>query len=187
MADSDDVAQLKVEWDALFARTLALGRTQGQQRASEVLRSAMDHLSLSSVTQATGVAVTPVASAPSAQTVHSPQGRKKLMSGRAASGSVRTLVDEILGSSPVPLTPRKIGTIGLDRGQHLKDSSIRMALQTLRDIKRARQVGNGEWETMRPASGASGAGGLVSPQEGGSSVHAEHAAETAAALKDLLR
>lgn len=184
MADSDDVAQLKAEWDVLFARTLALGRTQGQQRASEVLRSAMDHLSLPSVTQATDVAVTSVASAPSAQAVHSPQGRKKLMSGRAASGSVRTLVDEILGSSPVPLTPRKIGTIGLDRGQHLKDSSIRMALQTLRDIKRAHQVGNGEWEAMRPASGGSG---LVALQDGGSSVHAEHAAETAAALKDLLR
>lgn len=152
MSDTDDMRQLKEDWDALFGRILSLGRVQGQAEATAVLKEAMARLVGGAALEGASLVAQPTASQPvlhgdtSASFVYQP--RSRVQSQRAAVGSVQRSVDDIMTKSPVPLTPLKIVSIGLERGISLKDSSVRMALITLREKRRVQQLGSGEWVSI---------------------------------------
>lgn len=68
--------------------------------------------------------------------------------GRAAPGSVQAAVREILTDSKDAIGPNGIVDLAKARGLDLRESSVRMALQTLRDRGVAEQVRRGRWKLI---------------------------------------
>jgi hypothetical protein len=74
---------------------------------------------------------------------------------RATQGSVQQAVQSILSRSPVPLGPLAIVKLARKQGQVLKESSVRMALHSLRDKGRAERADRqGKGQSTRHRSGA---------------------------------
>ena len=137
MQDHPDVQALRGEWANLFERVLACGAQTGAMAALDgLVQSAKARIGAPVQESNTFVSSPSRAGAPTFQ---------KHEGQRAPSGSVRRVIRSTLEKS-LPLRVHQIieDAARTGRGQ-LKDTSVRMALQTMRKNGEAQQNDTGEW------------------------------------------
>lgn len=162
MCDNSHVSGVRLMDDALRARVIALfeevfeaGRAS-ERRAKEAIlteiAAAVARAQQGSVEPETAVVSTP---APASSTA--PVASVAYPNKRAEPGAVLRKTEHYLGLANAPISPLALVKMAQSRGDILNPSSVRMALQTLADKRKARTVGHGQYELAReqPKSGAS--------------------------------
>ena len=145
MSDLSSLDVLKAEWLALFDRVLAHGRRAGRTDALATLLA-------NAQAQMDAVEISPGRTdlEPSSRRSKQPNVSAKREGKRAPSGSIQREVQAILAKSLVPLRVQQIMDAAGD-GSPLKDTSVRMALMTLRKNGKVRQNDIAEW-SLTPRS-----------------------------------
>lgn len=143
--DGPDKARLRQQFNAMFDAVFDAGRLAERNATSSVLRDVLAKLGQN----ADRVDVPEPRHTEDAAGPAVPIQNRARRGKRAPSGSVRQSVRSILRDSPVPLGPFAVVEIAKDRGEALKQSSVRMALIGLSQSGEAIQVGRGEWRYVR--------------------------------------
>ena len=142
-----DVSVLRERWSALFDDVLEAGREEERQATQTLiadLRSLLER-----------VQPPPTPSPHSAQPTASQTevAQNKLYPlRRARPGVVLDAVERYLGAANGPIGPLEVVRMAKADGVILNASSVRMALQTLRNKGAVRQIGRGDWESVRQSA-----------------------------------
>lgn len=163
MTENPEIAALRGQWNALFDEVLQAGVSLGQSAATTILQETLQRLGVK------GVVMAPVAitRAPEPDAPLAPPPRRRTIPERAPAGFVQSTVQGILERTTEPLTPTAVRNLAAQQGHALKDSSVRMALFTLRDQGKAQTVDGGAWLTAAPEAALSPAQAAPEPGEDG--------------------
>lgn len=147
-----NLSALRERWMTLFEDTLQAGR-EAERQATQSLVA--DMRSLLERAQAPTAPLQPSAKPMDARQTN-PAQAKSYPSERARPGSVLTAVARYVDAMNAPVGPLAIVRMAESDGVSLNASSVRMALQTLRDRGQIRQIGRGDWEAVRQSSHVAG-------------------------------
>lgn len=147
-----DHLALRERWMALFEDTLQAGR-EAEREATQSLVADMR-----SLLERAQPHTTPLQASVRQMDAKrsSPPQTKPYPSERARPGSVLNAVARYVVAANMPVGPLAIVKMAKADGAVLNSSSVRMALQTLRDRGTIRQIGRGDWEAVRQPSHVAG-------------------------------
>lgn len=143
-----DLLALRERWMALFEDTLQAGREVERQATQSLvadMRSLLERAQTSTAPMPISTKRTEARQGNSAQA-------KPYPSERARPGSVLNAVTRYVDAAKTPIGPLAIVKMAKADGVSLNASSVRMALQTLRDRGQIRQIGRGDWEAVRQSA-----------------------------------
>lgn len=143
-----DISVLRERWFALFDDVLEAGREEERQATQTLiadLRSLLERIQTPSTPR--------VDPAPSAGTMEAELApSKSYPSQRARPGFVLDATARYLKAANNPIGPLDVVRMAEADGVPLNASSVRMALQTLRNKGLVRQIGRGDWESVRQSA-----------------------------------
>ena len=147
-----DVSVLRERWSTLFDDVLEAGREEERQATQTLiadLRSLLERVQTPSTPSPNFAPSTATPRVEAAQ-------NKPYPLQRARPGFVLDTVERYLGAANGPIGPLDVVRMAEADGAPLNPSSVRMALQTLRNKGSIRQVGRGSWELVRQSAFSTG-------------------------------